>query len=75
MKLSSLRQSIADPYSWVADEPRHTVSKYAGCEDNIPEDMFTDIQNPPLEDWEVRVPNASRRVTLDFRQGVYNEEL
>ncbi|MCH92978.1 hypothetical protein A2U01_0013924, partial [Trifolium medium] len=47
--------------SWVADEPRTTVSVYADCEDDLPEDMFTDIQDAP-ENWEVRIPTSRRRI-------------
>ncbi|MCI88421.1 hypothetical protein A2U01_0109708, partial [Trifolium medium] len=47
-------------YSWVADEPRNTVSVYAECWDDIPKDMFTDISTS--EDWEVRIPGSSRRI-------------
>ncbi|MCI54417.1 hypothetical protein A2U01_0075667, partial [Trifolium medium] len=59
----------ADPYAWVADEPRLTVSKYADCGDDIPEDMFTVIQNPPLEVWGVRVLSAARRICSAFKWG------
>ncbi|MCI62803.1 hypothetical protein A2U01_0084060, partial [Trifolium medium] len=47
-------------YSWVADEPRNTVSVYAEHWDDIPEDIFTDISSS--EDWEVRIPGLSRRI-------------
>ncbi|MCI59226.1 hypothetical protein A2U01_0080481, partial [Trifolium medium] len=46
--------------SWVADEARNTVSVYAERWDDIPEEMFTDISSS--EDWEIRIPGASRRI-------------
>ncbi|MCI58283.1 hypothetical protein A2U01_0079537, partial [Trifolium medium] len=48
-------------YSWIADEPLHTVSTFAESEE-FPEDLFTDIQTPPIEDWEVRIPGRGRRI-------------
>ncbi|MCI33680.1 hypothetical protein A2U01_0054897, partial [Trifolium medium] len=53
-------------YSWVAD-PRNTVSVYAERWDDIPEDMFTDISSS--EDWEVRIPGASRRICTSWGWG------
>ncbi|MCH94054.1 hypothetical protein A2U01_0015009 [Trifolium medium] len=50
--------------SWVADEPRHTISLYAYCEDNIPEDLFTDIQTPLTDDWEFRMPFTDLEVSV-----------
>ncbi|MCI73049.1 hypothetical protein A2U01_0094313, partial [Trifolium medium] len=48
---SSSSRRVAD-YSWVADEPRYTVSEYADCEDDIPNKLYSDIQVPPMEDFE-----------------------
>ncbi|MCI06482.1 hypothetical protein A2U01_0027542, partial [Trifolium medium] len=31
--------------------------------------MFTDIRNPPLEDWEVRISSVSRRICSSFKWG------
>ncbi|MCI15378.1 hypothetical protein A2U01_0036516, partial [Trifolium medium] len=39
-------------YSWMADEPRTTLSVYTNCANNIPDDMFTDIST--ADDWEIR---------------------
>ncbi|MCI60772.1 hypothetical protein A2U01_0082028, partial [Trifolium medium] len=49
-----------DDYSWVADEPRTTLSVYTDCATNIPGDMFTDIST--ADDWEIRIPGESRRI-------------
>ncbi|MCI39648.1 hypothetical protein A2U01_0060880 [Trifolium medium] len=46
-------------YSWVADEPRNTISVYAERWDDIP-----DISSS--EDWEVRIPGASRRICISW---------
>ncbi|MCI33914.1 hypothetical protein A2U01_0055132, partial [Trifolium medium] len=54
-------------YSWVADEPRNSVSVYAERWDDIPEDMFTDISSS--EDWEVRIPGLSRRICTAWGWG------
>ncbi|MCI61297.1 hypothetical protein A2U01_0082554, partial [Trifolium medium] len=47
-------------YSWVADEPRTTLSVYTNYANNIPDDMFTDISM--ADDWEIRIPGESRRI-------------
>ncbi|PNY10130.1 hypothetical protein L195_g006699 [Trifolium pratense] len=49
-------------YSWVADEPRTTISLYSDCADDIPDSMCTDIQIPPTQDFEVRIPTSRRRI-------------
>ncbi|MCI65600.1 hypothetical protein A2U01_0086858, partial [Trifolium medium] len=54
-------------YSWVTVEPRNTVSVYAECWDDIPEDMFTEISSS--EDWEVRIPGLSRRICTAWGGG------
>ncbi|MCH80195.1 hypothetical protein A2U01_0000959 [Trifolium medium] len=55
-------------YSWVADEPHHIVSVFVDCE-GVPEDLFTEIQTPPTEDWEVRIPGNRRRICTAWGWG------
>ncbi|PNX65011.1 hypothetical protein L195_g062390, partial [Trifolium pratense] len=65
---SSIR--IRADVSWVADEPRETASVYRDCEsDDIPETMCTDIQTPPTEDFEVRIPTARHRICGNWAWG------
>ncbi|CAJ2637853.1 unnamed protein product [Trifolium pratense] len=64
---SSIR--IRADVSWVADEPRETESVYQGCESDIPETMCTDIQTPPTEDFEVRIPTARHRICGNWAWG------
>ncbi|MCH98516.1 hypothetical protein A2U01_0019519, partial [Trifolium medium] len=55
-------------YSWIADEPRETVSLFVGCEGGH-KDLFIEIQNPPTEDWEVQIPARGRRICSPWGWG------
>jgi hypothetical protein len=55
--------SDSEPYSWVADEPRNTPSRYAGLPDGeMPPGLFTGIEDPGRDSWEILIPGKSRRV-------------
>ncbi|PNY02863.1 hypothetical protein L195_g026183 [Trifolium pratense] len=64
----SSSRRVAD-YSWVADEPRYSVLEYADCEDDIPDEMCTDIQVPPTEDFEVQIPSSRQQICNVWRWG------
>ncbi|GAU47352.1 hypothetical protein TSUD_190180 [Trifolium subterraneum] len=52
----------------VADDPRTTPSKFE-FEENFPEDLFTDIEDPGHANWEVRIPGARQRICPTFKNG------
>ncbi|MCH92801.1 hypothetical protein A2U01_0013744, partial [Trifolium medium] len=58
-------------YSCIADEPRHIVSTFAESEE-FPEDLFTDIQTPPTEDWEIAFQQMDYRMPFtDLETAVF----
>ncbi|MCI10044.1 hypothetical protein A2U01_0031135, partial [Trifolium medium] len=50
---SPLRVNPPPDLSWVADEPRETTSMFVGCESSGHKNLFLDVQDPPIEDWEL----------------------
>jgi hypothetical protein len=55
--------SNPDPYYWVADEPKNTPSRYAGLPDGeMPRGLFTGIEDPGLDSWDILVPARQRWV-------------
>ena len=64
--------SDPDPYAWVADEPRHTRSKYSGLAER-PSYMFSTIEDPGRDNWEIMIPGRRSRVCQRFeRWGVFS---
>ncbi|GAU34821.1 hypothetical protein TSUD_394470 [Trifolium subterraneum] len=59
---------VEDNIDWVADDPRTTPSKFE-FEENFPEDLFTDIEDPGHGKWEVRIPDARLRICSTFKNG------
>ncbi|GAU50711.1 hypothetical protein TSUD_301150, partial [Trifolium subterraneum] len=59
---------VEDNIDWVADDPRTTPSKFE-FEENFPEDLFTDIEDPGHANWEVRIPGAKQRICSAFKNG------
>jgi hypothetical protein len=56
--------SNLDPYYWVADEPRNTPSRYADSpeDEDPPAGMFTTIEDPGRDLWDIAVPGKQRRI-------------
>jgi hypothetical protein len=56
--------SNLDPYYWVADEPRDTRSRYADSpeDEDPPAGMFTTIEDPGRDLWDIAVPDKQRRI-------------
>jgi hypothetical protein len=60
--------SNPDPYDWVADEPRTTPSRYAGCPDgDLPPGLFTRIEDPGHSFWDIAIPGKQRRVCHEMK--------
>ncbi|MCH84393.1 hypothetical protein A2U01_0005225, partial [Trifolium medium] len=53
-------------FSRIADEPRETVSMFVGCEGGH-KDLFTEIQTPPTEDWEMPFTDLEMAVFRHLR--------
>ena len=59
--------SDPDPYAWVADEPRNTRSRYSGLPERPPE-LFTTIEDPGRDAWEIMIPDRRSRVCQKFER-------
>ncbi|GAU50922.1 hypothetical protein TSUD_411190 [Trifolium subterraneum] len=59
---------VEDNMDCVADDPRTTLSKFE-FEENFPEDLFTEIEDPGHANWEVRIPGAKQRICSSFKNG------
>ncbi|MCI26106.1 hypothetical protein A2U01_0047300, partial [Trifolium medium] len=52
----SLMQIVHPDLSWVADEPRETASIFVGCGATGHKDLFLEVEDPSILNWEVRIP-------------------
>ncbi|KAK2457070.1 hypothetical protein QL285_004379 [Trifolium repens] len=59
--------SDPDPYTWVADEPRHTRSKYSGLAER-PSYLFSTIEDPGRDNWEIMIPGRRSQVCQRFER-------
>ncbi|GAU18187.1 hypothetical protein TSUD_248880 [Trifolium subterraneum] len=66
---SALTSNVdGDDYTWVADEPRTTISKFSL---NGGDGMFRTVQRPPTDDWKTCIPNTNRRICSKFQWGSF----
>jgi hypothetical protein len=56
-----------DLYAWVADEPRTTRSKYSGLPERPPY-LFSTIEDPGRDNWEIMIPERRSRVCQRFER-------
>jgi hypothetical protein len=60
--------SDPDPYAWVADEPRNTSSRYSGLSER-PSGLFSTIEDPGHDDWEIMIPGGEAECASGSRGG------
>jgi hypothetical protein len=69
---AAVRPSDPDLYAWVADEPRTTRSRYSGLPER-PSFLFSTIEDPGRDNWEIMIPGRRSRVCQRFeRWGVFS---
>ncbi|GAU44720.1 hypothetical protein TSUD_88040 [Trifolium subterraneum] len=59
---------VEDNMDWVADDPRTTTTRFELGE-HYPEDLFTEIEEQDLSNWEIRIPGARQRICTAYRNG------
>ncbi|GAU49404.1 hypothetical protein TSUD_92500 [Trifolium subterraneum] len=59
---------VEDNMDWVADDPRTTATRFELGE-HYPEDLFTEIEERDLSNWEIRIPGARQRICTTYKNG------